>query len=217
MRFLKRLKSGNFWISMISAVVLILQAVFNVEIKTEYLNQIILGILGILVMSGIVSESPNDEISIKPSDITNALDKIGDKIGNFLSPENLLKLNNGQNNLVQNNGLNGINNSVKNGVQNIENNKTENITQNNTVNNENFVKNTEKSVIEDIFANKLGNFNAENYVEGLNLKNNSNIDCVDNIAKTATNESACGCVNMTNDNLAQNLKQDIQNENNDVL
>ena len=64
MKFLKRLKSGNFWISMISAVVLILQAVFNVEIKTEYLNQIILGILGLLVMFGIVSDGSNDEVSV---------------------------------------------------------------------------------------------------------------------------------------------------------
>ena len=49
---------------MISAVVLILQAVFNVEIKTEYLNQIIMAILGILVMTGIVSDSNNDEVTV---------------------------------------------------------------------------------------------------------------------------------------------------------
>lgn len=68
MKFLKRLKSGNFWISMISAVVLILQAVFNIEIKAEYLNQIILGILGLLVMFGIVSDGSSEETS---SDKTN--------------------------------------------------------------------------------------------------------------------------------------------------
>ena len=67
MKFLKKLKSSNFWVSMISAVVLILQAVFNVDIKTEYLTQIILGILGVLVMSGIVTDSPNDEMAIKSS------------------------------------------------------------------------------------------------------------------------------------------------------
>lgn len=67
MKFLKKLKSSNFWVSMISAVVLILQAVFNVDIKTEYLTQIILGILGVLVMSGIVTDSPSDEVSIKSS------------------------------------------------------------------------------------------------------------------------------------------------------
>ena len=64
MKFFKKLKSSNFWVSMISAVVLILQAVFNVEIKTEYLNQIIMAILGILVMTGIVSDSNNDEVTV---------------------------------------------------------------------------------------------------------------------------------------------------------
>ncbi|MBQ7798644.1 MAG: hypothetical protein IJ371_05940 [Clostridia bacterium] len=64
MKFLKKLKSSNFWVSMISAVVLILQAVFNVDIKTEYLNQIILGILGVLVMTGIVTDSPSDEVTV---------------------------------------------------------------------------------------------------------------------------------------------------------
>ena len=67
MKFLKRLKSSNFWVSMISAVVLILQAVFNVEIKTEYLNQIIMAILGLLVMSGIVSDSSSDEVTVNQS------------------------------------------------------------------------------------------------------------------------------------------------------
>lgn len=65
MKFLKKLKSSNFWVSMISAVVLILQAVFNVEIKTEYLNQIIMSILGLLVMSGIVTDTANDEVTVK--------------------------------------------------------------------------------------------------------------------------------------------------------
>ena len=65
MKFLKKLKSSNFWVSMISAVVLILQAVFNVDIKTEYLNQIIMAILGLLVMSGIVTDSNNDEVTVK--------------------------------------------------------------------------------------------------------------------------------------------------------
>lgn len=65
MKFLKKLKSSNFWVSMISAVVLILQAVFNVEIKTEYLTQIIMSILGLLVMSGIVTDAGSDEVTVK--------------------------------------------------------------------------------------------------------------------------------------------------------
>lgn len=84
MKFLKKLKSSNFWVSMISAVVLILQAVFNIEIKAEYLSQIIMAMLGFLVMSGIVTDSNNPEITIKNNDetvnikdaITNALTQI---------------------------------------------------------------------------------------------------------------------------------------------
>ena len=82
MKFLKKLKSSNFWVSMISAVVLILQAVFNVDIKTEYLNQIILGILGLLVMSGIVTDTNNDEVTVKQ---TIDLDSVKESINNMFT------------------------------------------------------------------------------------------------------------------------------------
>lgn len=71
MKFLQKLKSSNFWVSMISAVVLILQAVFNVDIKTEYLSQIIMAMLGVLVMTGIVSDSPNSETKKDDLNINN--------------------------------------------------------------------------------------------------------------------------------------------------
>lgn len=61
MRFLKKLKSGNFWVSIISAGVLIAEVVFDFEIKTEYLNQILLGILGLLTMCGIVTDHGEKE------------------------------------------------------------------------------------------------------------------------------------------------------------
>lgn len=82
MKFFKKLKSSNFWVSMISAVILILQAVFNVDIKTEYLNQIILGILGILVMTGIVSDTPNNEVTISQGF---DFDKMKDSITSMLA------------------------------------------------------------------------------------------------------------------------------------
>lgn len=56
MKFLRKLKSGNFWISLISAGVLIAEGIFDFEIKTEYLNQILLGLMGILTLFGIVSD-----------------------------------------------------------------------------------------------------------------------------------------------------------------
>ena len=82
MKFLKRLKSSNFWVSMLSAVILILQAVFNVEIKTEYLTQIIMAILGLLVMSGIITDTPSDEVTVKQNiDI----DSIKDSVTNIFT------------------------------------------------------------------------------------------------------------------------------------
>lgn len=61
MKFLKKLKSGNFWVSIISAGVLIAEGVFGFEIRTEYLNQILLGLMGILTLFGIVSDHGEKE------------------------------------------------------------------------------------------------------------------------------------------------------------
>ena len=91
MKFFKKLKSSNFWVSMISAVVLILQAVFNVEIKAEYLSQIIMAMLGLLVMSGIVTDTPNGEVTIK-QDLN--VDEIKNKIDNiFTQSTSILQTN----------------------------------------------------------------------------------------------------------------------------
>ncbi|MBQ8431034.1 MAG: hypothetical protein IJX26_03745 [Clostridia bacterium] len=68
MKFLKKLKSGNFWISIISAGVLIAEVVFDFEIKTEYLNQILLGLMGVLTMFGIVT----DHGTVEKTDTTEA-------------------------------------------------------------------------------------------------------------------------------------------------
>ena len=56
MKFFRKLKNGNFWISLISAGVLIAEGIFDFEIKTEYLNQILLGLMGILTLFGIVTD-----------------------------------------------------------------------------------------------------------------------------------------------------------------
>lgn len=61
MKMLKKLKSGNFWVSLISAGVLIAEGVFDFEIQTEYLNQILLGLMGILTLFGIVSDHGEKE------------------------------------------------------------------------------------------------------------------------------------------------------------
>ena len=88
MKFLKKLKSSNFWVSMISAVVLIAQSVFNIEISSEHSSQIVLAILGVLVMSGIISDNSNSEVQLKSGsngvEMEEFLDKIAVTISNCI-------------------------------------------------------------------------------------------------------------------------------------
>ena len=215
MRFLKRLKSGNFWISMISAVVLILQAVFNVEIKTEYLNQIILGILGILVMSGIVSESPSNEISIKPNDIVNALDKVGDKISQVLSTDSLSKLKSEEQNVDKKGELNLTENSSKSGVENNSENNIENIIKNILKKNINGISqnNCGKSVkiegkedIENSLVEKIEN----QYLGNANIKNDKE-DNFKNLTTENKTELYSGNINADNSSFQNNFIGNSEN------
>jgi len=74
MKFLKKLKSGNFWISLISAGVLIAEGIFDVELKTEYLNQILLGLMGVMTLFGIVSDhGATDTIIETKNEVKNSL------------------------------------------------------------------------------------------------------------------------------------------------
>ena len=65
MKFLKKLKSGNFWVSLISAGVLIAEGIFDFELKTEYLNQILLGLMGLMTLFGIVSDHGTDSVVLQ--------------------------------------------------------------------------------------------------------------------------------------------------------
>ncbi len=80
MKFFKKLKSSNFWVSMISAIVLIAQSVFNFEISSEHSSQIVLAILGVLVMSGIISDNSNSEVQLKSSSNSVEVEEFLDKI-----------------------------------------------------------------------------------------------------------------------------------------
>lgn len=70
MKFFKKLKSGNFWISLISAGVLIAEGIFDFEIKTEYLNQILLGLMGILTLFGIVTDHGDTSVILNTTTST---------------------------------------------------------------------------------------------------------------------------------------------------
>ena len=50
-----RLTNYNFWISLVSAALLILQA-FNIEFDIAYINEISTAVLGLLVVIGIISD-----------------------------------------------------------------------------------------------------------------------------------------------------------------
>ena len=55
MKWKNRLTNYNFWISIVSAVLLILQA-FNFEFDIAYINEIATAVLGLLVVIGIICD-----------------------------------------------------------------------------------------------------------------------------------------------------------------
>ena len=63
MRWKNRLTNYNFWISLISAVLLILQA-FNFEFDIQYVSEIATGALGLLVVIGIISDPTKTSVSV---------------------------------------------------------------------------------------------------------------------------------------------------------
>lgn len=55
MKWKNRLTNYNFWISIVSAVLLILQA-FDINFDIAYINEIATGVLGLLVVIGIIND-----------------------------------------------------------------------------------------------------------------------------------------------------------------
>ena len=55
MNWKKRLTNYNFWISIVSAVLLIFQA-FNIKFDVVYINEIATAVLGLLVVIGIIND-----------------------------------------------------------------------------------------------------------------------------------------------------------------
>ena len=65
MNWKNRLTNYNFWISIFSAVLLILQAL-KIEFDIAYINEIFTAVLGLLVVIGIISDPTRT--SVKPSE-----------------------------------------------------------------------------------------------------------------------------------------------------
>ena len=62
MKWKNRLTNYNFWISIISAVLLILQA-FKINFDIAYINEIATAVLGLLVVIGIISDPTKTAVS----------------------------------------------------------------------------------------------------------------------------------------------------------
>ncbi|MDD4351282.1 MAG: phage holin [Clostridia bacterium] len=53
---MSRLKNYNFWISMVSAILLVLQNLFDMKVDVAFVNEAVSSVLGILVVIGIIND-----------------------------------------------------------------------------------------------------------------------------------------------------------------
>ena len=81
MKWKNRITNYNFWISIVSAVLLILQA-FHINFDIAYINEIATAVLGLLVVIGIIND-PTKSIS--------SISKIEDKKEEQLKEEKLVE------------------------------------------------------------------------------------------------------------------------------
>ncbi|MGN0771840.1 MAG: hypothetical protein ACI4MI_04575 [Christensenellales bacterium] len=56
----EKLKSYNFWLSVISAILVALSAI-NGELNIPYIDKVLTAVLGVFAVSGIVSKPKTDE------------------------------------------------------------------------------------------------------------------------------------------------------------
>lgn len=76
MNWKNRLTNYNFWISIVSAVLLILQA-FNIEFDVNYINEIITAVLGLLVVIGIINDPTKSSSKIDTSSTVSNVSNAG--------------------------------------------------------------------------------------------------------------------------------------------
>lgn len=72
MKWKNRLMNYNFWISIVSAILLLLQA-FDFEFDILYVNEILTAILGLLVVIGIISDPTKSVVDSFSADKKDAL------------------------------------------------------------------------------------------------------------------------------------------------
>ena len=156
---MNRLKNYNFWLSIISAGLLICQTVFDVNFDSAYTNEIISGVLGLFVVIGIINDptKSNSSEDDKYNKIVETIKSICDNI-------ELLKQSN-QNAVNEGNSLSEIekNNNISNNLENSD---------NSTVDFLNLDSSNQESILNE---NEVSSD-----VETDKVENNSNVDNLDN-------------------------------------
>ena len=182
---MNRLKNYNFWLSIISAGLLICQTVFDVNFDSAYTNEIISGVLGLFVVIGIINDptKSNSSEDDKYNKIVETIKSICDNI-------ELLKQSN-QNMVNEENTLSNINNdnNIKNNLENLENttidfsnlncSKKEEISNENEVSIETIKDKSENKTNVDKSDNVLTNNKTDEKINTDNLKNINNEDSSD--------------------------------------
>lgn len=63
----EKLRSYNFWLSVISAILVALSTI-NGELNIPYIDKVLTAVLGVFAVSGIVSKPKNQETDENPQD-----------------------------------------------------------------------------------------------------------------------------------------------------
>lgn len=206
MNWKKRLTNYNFWISIVSAILLILQA-FDISFDIAYINEIVTAVLGLLVVIGIINDPTKTNKDITSYSQSGSVNK------ETKTEENTIENNKTQSETENNNEKN-----IEQINTNIETIESPNIDIPTQKENKNYILDSENNY--EVFVNKiysdlnemktnLGKLyaNAEGQIIEKNLKNKENDkDFQENSIKNAKNLE-------NSNNLTEKIENFSNNEN----
>ena len=173
MNWKKRLTNYNFWISIVSAILLILQA-FDISFDIAYINEIVTAVLGLLVVIGIINDPTKTNKDITSYSQSGSVNKETKTEGNTI-----------ENNKTQSETENNNEKNIEQINTNIETIESPNIDIPTQKENKNYILGSENDY--EVFVNKiysdlnemktnLGKLyaNAEGQIIEKNLKNKEN-------------------------------------------
>lgn len=206
MNWKKRLTNYNFWISIVSAILLILQA-FDISFDIAYINEIVTAVLGLLVVIGIINDPTKTNKDITSYSQSGSVNK------ETKTEENTIENNKTQSETENNNEKN-----IEQINTNIETIESPNIDIPTQKENKNYILDSENNY--EVFVNKiysdlnemktnLGKLyaNAEGQIIEKNLKNKENDkDIQENSIKNAKNLE-------NSNNLTEKIENFSNNEN----